>query len=511
MALAKVRGVVVNGVLGEMVRVEVDVSDGLPSVGIVGLPDASVSEARWRARCAVDSTGLPWPNRRITISLSPAEVRKHGAGLDLPMAVGVLAASKAVPSDSLGQTAFVGELGLDGRLRQVHGTLAAVLAARSAGMRSVVVSRDVLHDVGAVPGIEIRGAESLTEVCRLLAGSSSAVSIARAPDLGAAAEVTLAVPDLADVRGQQIARWGLEVAAAGGHHVALLGSPGVGKTLLASRLPGLLPPLAQDDALEVAAIHSVAGSARPPSQLLIPPSQAPHHSASSAAILGSVRGGRAIPGAVTLSHRGVLFLDEAPEFSRPALEGLRQPIESGVVALHRAGWNGSLPAAFQLVLAANPCPCGMRMAGATACSCSPASVRRYAARLSGPLMDRIDIRLALARPADAELASSTAPECSAVVRERVAVARERARSRLSGTPWRTNAEVAAGALRRTWRLRDDAAALLAEYERRAVTLRGADRIVRMAWTLADLAGVSRPGRDEIAGALALRGAQTPWV
>lgn len=518
MSLATVSGIVVNGVRGELVRVEVAVSDGLPSIGIVGLPDASVSEAKSRARCAVDSSGLPWPNKRITVSLSPAEVRKHGAGLDLPVAVGVLAASGELPQNELEATAFLGELGLDGRLHRAQGTLAAVLAARAAGLRRVVVSSDVAADVAGVPGIEVCGASSLAQVCRLLTGKEAEEDAdgmqepLDATDTGqeGRSRMRLHVPDLADVRGQAIPRWALEVAAAGGHHVAMVGSPGVGKTLLATRLPGLLPSLSEEESLEVAAIHSVAGLSTLPAAARQPPLQAPHHSASAAALLGAVHAGRVTPGAVTLAHHGVLFLDEAPEFCRPALEGLRQPLESGHVALQRAGWRGTLPACFQLVLAANPCPCGMRMTP-RGCSCPPMSVQRYASRLSGPLMDRIDIRLTVQRPSDGELQSTAPAESSAAVRERVDAARERTRRRLDGSPWRRNAEIPTGQLRSHWKPDAGGADVLRESERRSANLRGSDRVLRMAWTLADLGGRDRPGRDDVMAALTLRGAQTSWT
>lgn len=518
MSLATVSGIVVNGVRGELVRVEVAVSDGLPSIGIVGLPDASVSEAKSRARCAVDSSGWPWPNKRITVSLSPAEVRKHGAGLDLPLAVGVLAASGELPHTELEATAFLGELGLDGKLHRAQGTLAAVLAARSAGLRRVVVSSDVAADVAGVPDIDVWGAASLGQVCRLLTGQGSDADVESTTAGHPAPEhvdeegpqVRLHVPDLSDVRGQAIPRWALEVAAAGGHHVAMVGSPGVGKTLLATRLPGLLPALSEEESLEVAAIHSVAGLSSMPGATRRPPFQAPHHSASSASLLGAVHGGRVTPGSATLAHHGVLFLDEAPEFCRPALEGLRQPLESGHVALHRAGWRGSLPARFQLVLAANPCPCGMRMAPG-GCSCPPMSVQRYASRLSGPLMDRIDIRLTVQRPSDGELQSTVPAESSAVVRERVEAARDRTHRRLAGSPWRCNAQIPTGQLRSHWKPDSGGAEVLQESEQRSTNLRGSDRVLRMAWTLADLAGRDRPGRHEVTAALTLRGAQTSWL
>jgi magnesium chelatase family protein len=507
-ALAQVHGVVLSGVAGAVVRVEVDVSEGLPSVGVVGLPDTSVTESRWRARCAVVSIGRTWPNRRITISLAPAEVRKQGAGLDLPIAIGVLVASEQLPATHLPTTTFVGELGLDGRIRATQGALAGALAARRAGIDTIIAPTASAPELARITGLRVLLADHLNEVVELL----------MAPDLGDGRACPMrpracadAGPDLRDVRGHVTARLALEVAAAGGHHVALVGSPGVGKTLLAQRLPGLLPDLGDDDALEVAALYSVAGITRADGQHFRPPLRAPHHSASAAAVLGSVRGARVVPGAATLAHAGVLFLDEAPEFARPALEGLRQPLESGTVSLDRTGWNGVLPARFQLVLAANPCPCGLRVGTGAACSCAPAAVRRYASRLSGPLLDRVDIRLALQRPPDAELATGAEGESSDIVRERVRLARDRATARLSGFPWRSNADVPAAELRRRWPPDDEGAALLRDAESRSANLRGPDRVLRMAWSLADLGGRDRPGRDDVAVALGLRGRSIPWA
>ena len=509
MALAQVHGVVLAGIAGVLVRVEVDVSDGLPGVSVVGLPDASVTEARSRVRCALDRVGAAWPNRRITISLSPADVRKHGSGLDLPIAVGVLAAAELVPTADLATTAFVGELGLDGGIRAARGTLPGALAALRAGLGTLVIPSAGAHELTRLSGLRVLVADHLAEVVGLLTGS--APGRAWEPAAAPAPATEAGEPDLRDVRGQARARLALEVAAAGGHHLAMLGPPGVGKTLLAERLPGLLPDLPDDAALEVAALHSVAGVPRSDDVYARPPFRAPHHSASAAAVLGSVRGGRVAPGAVSLAHSGVLVLDEAPEFSRNVLEGLRQPLESGSVHLDRTGWSGWLPAAFQLVLAANPCPCGQRVGTGAGCSCAPSAVRRYAARLSGPLLDRIDVRLVVGRPSDAELAVEAEGESSSVVRDRVAVARERARRRLSQSPWRVNAAVPAAELRRRWRPDPAAAELLATLERGSANLRGPDRVLRIAWTLADLAGRDRPGRDEVAMAGALRGAGTAWA
>lgn len=504
MTLAQVHGVVLWGVMGVMVTVEVEVSSGLPSVGVIGLPDTSVTESRWRARSAVTSVGANWPNRRVTISLSPAEVPKNGAGLDLPIAIGALIASDQLRGVNLGSTTFIGELGLDGRLRPTRGALAGALAARRAGIDRLIVAPQCVGDIARLPGIVVLAAVDLAQVIAILRGEDVGAAVSARTDTAPAPQ-----PDLADVRGHEHARFALRVAAAGGHHVALVGPPGVGKTLLAERLPGILPDLDDETAVEVAAIHSVADLSRP--DFHRPPYRAPHHSASSAALLGAAQGHRVRPGAVTLAHRGVLFMDEAPEFSRPSLEGLRQPLESGQMSLHRAGWSGLLPAAFQLVLAANPCPCGQRSGTGSACSCTAQAVRRYAARLSGPLVDRIDIRLWLAQPAAAELASSHPADSSISVRSRVTEARDRARHRFAHDPWSTNSAIPAVILRRHWPPDDSGASLLRDVERRAVNLRGPDRVLRMAWTIADLAGRDRPGRDEVATALGLRGAALAWA
>ena len=508
MVLAQVHGVVLSGIDGVLVRVEVDVSDGLPGVSVVGLPDASVTEARSRVRCAVDAIGAAWPNRRITISLSPADVRKHGSGLDLPIAIGVLAAAEVVPAGALASTAFVGELGLDGGIRPARGALPGALAARRGGLSTLVIPSDGARELGRLTGLRVLLADHLAEVVRLLGGTGSDRAWSPAPP---APDDAASGPDLRDVRGQGRARLGLEVAAAGGHHLAMVGPPGVGKTLLAERLPGLLPDLSDDLALEVAAVHSVAGQPRADSDYARPPLRAPHHSASAAAVLGSVRTGRVVPGAVTLAHGGVLVLDEAPEFPRNALEGLRQPLEAGAVYLDRAGWSGWLPARFQLVLAANPCPCGRRIGTGLGCSCAPAAIRRYASRLSGPLLDRIDVRMVVTRPSDAELSAAVDGEPTRAVRDRVLAARERAGERLRDSPWRTNAEVPATELRRRWRPDAAGADVLRTLERGSANLRGPDRVLRVAWTLADLAGRGQPGRDEVAMAAALRGSGTAWA
>lgn len=496
--LALVKGAVLAGVAGLMVDVEVSVAPGLPSVGVVGLPDTSVSEARHRVRCAVESGGFTWPMDRITVSLTPADVRKSGSTLDLAIAVGVLAASGQVPMDRLGQTLLLGELALDGRILPVTGALALALAAKQAGFQRVLAAPESAGQAAVIPGLLVHEASSLAHVVSVLAAADPPT--VRSADL--APQSREPGLDIADVRGQHEAVFALEVAAAGRHHLAITGPPGVGKSMLASRLPGLLPDLSEPEWLDVASIRSVVGAF--PSDRR-PPCAEPHHSASTAALLGAVRGARVLPGAATMAHHGVLLLDEAPEFARPSLEGLRQPLEMGHVSLHRAGWSGVLPARFQLVVTANPCPCGQRVGAADRCTCSSLQVRRYAARLSGPVMDRIDVRLTVTKPTTASL-GTPAGEDSATIRDRVVEARLRARHRFREESWAYNSEIPVSALRRTWGPDDEGERLLARVEQDSTGLRGPDRILRLAWTLADLAAKNRPGADEVAMGAALRGA-----
>lgn len=466
---------------------------------LVGLPDAALNEARERCKAAVTAHGHGWPQQLVTLNLAPAALPKAGTHFDLAIAAAVLAASGVVPRAALEGTVLLAELSLDGRLRPVRGLLPALLASRDAGVRRAVVPAQQRGEAALVTGLSVWGLSDVAQLVSLLRGEPVAEQVPE-PDEVVAERVE---PDLADVVGQLEARWVLEVAAAGGHHVMLQGPPGVGKTLLAERLPGLLPDLDAVTSLEVSAVHSLSGV---PLRRLVtrPPYAAPHHSCSVAALVG---GGSRIagPGAVSRAHGGVLFLDEAPEFGTQVLEALRTPLESGEVVLARSLAQTRYPARFQLVLAANPCPCGMVATPGADCRCGSQVVRRYAHRLSGPILDRIDIQHTLPPLRQSLLAVPTsAPEGSAVVAGRVLAARDRAAVRLASLGHRMNAAVPGPVLRRDLPLPADTRMLDDAVRRGLLSARGVDKVLRLAWTLCDLTGQSRPGADHVRAALAMR-------
>jgi magnesium chelatase family protein len=501
MSYARVWCVGLVGLAGHLVEVEADLSPGLPAVVLTGLPDAALHEARDRVRAAVVNSGQTWPNRRITVNLQPATLPKHGSGFDLAIACALLAGAGELPVGPLARVVLLGELGLDGAVRPIRGVLPMVAAAVRGGVDRVIVPLANAREAMVVPGVTVGAVDSLSRLVDFVRGAAPLLD----PPAGGPPPPAPG-PDLADVAGQQIGRYGIEVAAAGGHHLALIGPPGAGKTMLAERLPSVLPSLDDETALEVTALHSIAGVLPPDGQLVRrPPFQAPHHSASLAALVGG-GSGLARPGALSLAHRGVLLLDEAPEIAAATLQALRQPLESGRVVLARARGTTEYPARVQVVLAANPCPCASP-AGDQFCSCTPQVRRRYLGRLSGPLMDRIDIQIRLPPLSAAQLMTTGAGvESSAVVGARVAAARAAAAARWSGQGWRVNAEVPGPQLRQApWRLpAAHTAALRVSLDRGSLSARGFDRVLRLAWTISDLDGRDRPGAADVDEAAQLR-------
>ncbi|MBS1860112.1 MAG: YifB family Mg chelatase-like AAA ATPase [Actinobacteria bacterium] len=491
--LATARTFTLDGISARPVRVEVDVHRGLPGFAIVGLPDAAVREARERVRAALVNSGFEFPLQRIVVNLAPASLRKAGPGMDLAVAAALLSASGQLTWEGIERVAFVGELALDGQVRPINGALAIAEAAWAGDADAVVVPAENGSEAALAGGVEVWPLESLAALPGLAAGERAAVP---AP-LRLRTEPVAGAPDLADLRGQPHLRHALEVAAAGGHSLLMVGPPGAGKSLAASRLPSILPPLGQAEALEVARIASATGrlaGGLPAGR----PFRAPHHTISAAGLVGGGTPPR--PGEITLAHRGVLFLDELCEFRRDVLEALRSPLETGEVAISRVGGRRRLPCRFMLVAASNPCPCG-RGEDDPACTCLAAQVQRYQGKLSGALADRIDLLVAVAQPAAEEIGGAPG-EPSAAVRDRVCVARERQEARLG--PGRCNAEMTPGEAR-DCALDPGAAALLADlYARRRLSGRAHDRALRLARTVADLSGVERIGEEEMAQALQLR-------
>jgi magnesium chelatase family protein len=503
MSYAKVFAVGLIGLVGHLVEVEADLAAGLPGLNLVGLPDTALNEARDRVRAALVNSGETWPNRRITVNLLPASLPKYGSAFDLGVAITVLAGAGMLPLAPLDGVVLLGELGLDGRVRPVRGVLPCVLAAARAGVTRAVVPAGNVHEASLVPGVTVRATDTLRRLIDFVRGSGELIDPPRTP----AALPTVDGLDLSDVIGQELGRRAIEVSAAGAHHLFLVGPPGAGKTMLAQRLPSILPPLDDDAALEVTAVHSIAGTLPAGAPMMRrPPFQAPHHTASPTSMVGG-GSGLARPGALSLAHHGVLFLDEAPEFNGRLLESLRQPLEDGEVTIHRANGSATYPARVQLILAANPCACA-KPSGDASCECSPLARRRYLGRLSGPLLDRVDLRVTLQAVTSAQLIREDyAAEPSATVLARVVEARDVAAKRWARFGRRTNAEVS-GAQLRSPEFRLPLATtrrLTGHVDRGTLSARGFDRLIRVAWSIADLDGRDRPDHADIDEAFALRG------
>lgn len=513
--LASLRSAAVIGVEALPVIVEVDVSFGLPVFTMVGLPDTSVRESRDRVRTAIRNSGFEFPGHRVTVNLAPADIRKAGASYDLPIALGVLAASGVIEPRLLDGVILLGELSLDGLIQSIRGVLPVAVAARREGNTAILLPRANAPEARVVEGLNVLAVDSLVEAVEALnAGLKGTNALTEVSDLVRADAPSSGdpEPDFADVMGQSLAKRALEIAAAGGHNVMLIGAPGGGKTMMARRLAGILPALDFDEALDCTSVHSVAGTLPPGTALMhVRPFRAPHHTISEVAMVGG--GSPPRPGEISLAHNGVLFLDELPEFDRRVLEALRQPLEEGRVTISRAARTASFPARFMLVAAMNPCPCGFHDDRRRACRCTDPQIQRYAGRISGPLRDRIDLVVdvpAIGSSVREDREVGTGRESSAVIRKRVLDARSRQRSRFGKSSSRLNRQLEGGELNEYCRLDSRSTSILeAAIQTFCLSARGCDRVLRVSRTIADLAGVESIATEHVAEAVQYRFRDTP--